>query len=205
MSLALLDTAALPALVLVTITCVALVLSHNWRASILALAVQYIGVFVLAALSWPVEMAVSKLVAGWMACAVLGIAISEAAAVSTESWQEAEKTWPSSRLFRTLASILAVLTMLSVTPEVMQWIPGLQPEQAGGALILVGMGLLHLGFTSHPLRVGLALLTVLSGFEILYAVVETSALVTGLLAAVNLGLALVAAYLLLAPSIEETA
>jgi hypothetical protein len=49
----------------------------------------------------------------------------------------------------------------------------------------------------------LGLLTVLSGFEILYSAVEVSALVTGLLAGVNLGLALVGAYLLLAPTLEE--
>jgi hypothetical protein len=49
----------------------------------------------------------------------------------------------------------------------------------------------------------LGLLTVLSGFEILYAAVETATLVAGLLAAINLGLALVGAYLLAAPSLED--
>jgi len=38
------------------------------------------------------------------------------------------------------------------------------------------------------------LLTVLAGFEIMYAAVESSALVTALLAVVNLGLALAGAY-----------
>jgi hypothetical protein len=37
-------------------------------------------------------------------------------------------------------------------------------------------------------------LTALAGFEILYAAVESSALVTALLAVVNLGLALAGAY-----------
>ena len=67
----------------------------------------------------------------------------------------------------------------------------------------MGMGLLHLGLTNHPFRVTLGLLTVLSGFEILYAAVETSTLVAGLLAGINLGLALVCAYLLVAPLLEE--
>ena len=41
-------------------------------------------------------------------------------------------------------------------------------------------------------------MTVLSGFEILYAAVEGSILVAALLATINLGLALVGAYLLIA-------
>jgi hypothetical protein len=48
------------------------------------------------------------------------------------------------------------------------------------------------------------LLTAFSGFEIIYAVIETSLLVTGLLAVVNLGLALVGAYLLIAPTMEAS-
>jgi len=35
------------------------------------LALQYIGVFLLVSVSWPLEIAVVKLVAGWMASAVL--------------------------------------------------------------------------------------------------------------------------------------
>jgi hypothetical protein len=45
---------------------------------------------------------------------------------------------------------------------------------------------------------------VLSGFEIIYANMESSVLVTGLLAGVNLGLALVGAYLLVAPAMEAS-
>ena len=65
---------AIPAVVLVVITSVILLISQDWRMSISALAVQYVGVFVLVALDWPLEMAVSKLIAGWIAGAVLGMA-----------------------------------------------------------------------------------------------------------------------------------
>ena len=41
-------------------------------------------------------------------------------------------------------------------------------------------------------------MTVLSGFEILYSAVEGSILVAALLATINLGLALVGAYLMIA-------
>jgi hypothetical protein len=71
-----------------------------------------------------------------------------------------------------------------------------------GSALLVTLGLLHLGLTTSILRVVLALLTVLSGFEILYAAVEGSILVAGLLSVVNLGLATVGAYLLVAAAGE---
>jgi hypothetical protein len=90
-----------------------------------------------------------------------------------------------------------------LAPRLVEWLPHFSFPQAAGGTLLIGMGLLHLGLTSQPLRVAFGLLTAVAGFEILYSVVEASALVAGLLAAVNLGLALAAAYLLLAPIMEE--
>jgi hypothetical protein len=65
------------------------------------------------------------------------------------------------------------------------------------------MGLLHLGITAEILRIILGLLTVMAGFEILYATVETSILLAGLLAIVNLGLALAGAYLMTSTPPED--
>ncbi len=48
----------------------------------------------------------------------------------------------------------------------------------------------------------IGLLTALSGFEILYAAVETSVMVAGLQAIVTLGLALIGAYLLAVRGME---
>jgi hypothetical protein len=58
----------------------------------------------------------------------------------------------------------------------------------------------HLGLTSEPLNVIIGLLTMLTGFEILYAAVESSILVAGLLAGTTLGLGIVGSYLLIAGS-----
>jgi hypothetical protein len=69
---------------------------------------------------------------------------------------------------------------------------------------LIGVGLLQLGMSVHPLRIILGLLTVLSGFELIYAGVETSILIAGMQALVVLGLALGGAYLLSAGVNEET-
>lgn len=195
---------AYPAVLLISLTSIVLLVSSNWRWIILILAIQYTGVFLLVAMHWPVEVAAAKIVAGWMASAVLGVAINEASSSTSTAWQETEKSRPSGRLFRLLAAGLVIPTVLSITPHVVEWLDGIGGMQAVGALTLIGMGLLHLGLTAQPLRVVIGLLTILSGFEILLAAVEAVALVAGLLASVNLGLALVGAYLLLAPGMQET-
>ncbi len=73
-----------------------------------------------------------------------------------------------------------------------------------GSLFLIGIGLLQLGITADVLRVTVGLMTVLCGFEILYSAVEGSVLVAALLAVINLGLALVGSYLLIASNSEES-
>ncbi len=189
----------LPAVALVTITSLVLLISRDWRESLVALAIQYLGVFVLVAISWSLEMAAAKVVAGWMAGAVLGVAAINAPG----SWQEEASLWPSGRLFRLLAAGLVGLTVYSLAPRASSWMAGLMLEGIWGGLILIGMGLLLLGLTAQPLRVAIGLLTVVSGFEILYAAEETSILVGGLLAGVTLGIALAGAYMLSAPTMEE--
>ena len=190
---------AFPAAILVSLTGVVLLLSRDWRLSISALAVQYSGVFALVVLSWSTELAAVKLVAGWMAGAVLGMALAGRVGEPIES----DRLELSGLLFRLFSAVLVWLVVYSLAPVVTIRIPEITLTQAIGGLALIGMGLLHLGLTNQPLRVTLGLLTVLAGFEILYAAVEPSSLLSGLLAAVNLGLALVGAYLLTGPGEEE--
>jgi hypothetical protein len=191
------DTLALAAVAVVLVTSLVLLISEDWRWTILALAGQYLGVSFLVWLSWPLEMAVVKLVAGWMAGAVLGttrIGLAE---------PETPLTRPFNVVFRLFAGGLIILVVASLGPIIMDWIASVSLPQVWGAGLLIGMGLLHLGFSDRPYRVVLALLTILSGFEILYAAVEESTLVAGMLAGVNLGLALVGAYVLISPRLEE--
>jgi hypothetical protein len=98
-------------------------------------------------------------------------------------------------LFRFLVAVLVWVLVFTLAPQVVALVP-LPSSLVMGAILLIGMGLVQLGMTTRPLRVLVGLLTVLSGFELLYAAVERSVLVAGLLALVTLGLALVGAYLL---------
>ncbi len=172
-------------------------LSRDWHWAIGILAVQYLGVFWLVHLHWPINMTAVKLVTGWMACATLGIT-----QLGETKYPASETSWPQGRLFRLFCTGLVWLTTFSVATSTAGWL-GIDLTVAWGSLLLIGMGLLHLGITTQPLHVVNGLLTMLSGFEILYATVETSALVAALLAFVTLGLAMTGSILILASSTKE--
>lgn len=188
---------SIPALVIITITSLVLLTGRDWRWMIAALALQYVGVFLLVTLSWPLSVAAIKIIAGWMAGAILG------AANIAGSWITEEKSWPSSRIFHLFASLLVWLVIFSAVPSLSEWLPSAGLSRILGGFILISMGLLQLGLTAHPLRVVIGLLSLLSGFEILYAVLESSLLVAGLLAGINLALALAGTYMINAISLEE--
>lgn len=207
-----LSRVALPAVILLAATSLTILASHRWRYCLFALVLQYAGVFTLVALSWPIALAAVKVITGWMVTLVLGTSI-----LTDDSYQHLSGkvnrlgvhrselgSQPGGAFFRILAAGLVGMVISSTAPRVVDWIPGVQMEQVWGGLVLIGIGLLQLGLTAQPLRVVLGLLTVMSGFEILYASIESATLVVGLLAGVNLALALIGAYLLVSPSLEES-
>lgn len=183
---------------LLFITSLSLLLSHDWRVSIASLGLQYFGVFMLVAVSWPVNFAVVKLVAGWMSASILGVTRGFPSGIKAR-----ERVWPTEWVFRTMAASLVVLAVFSLAPQTRDLMPNINLYQVGGGFLLIGMGLLHHALTQHALQALLGLMTVLSGFEVLYAVVESSTLVAGLLAIINLGIAFVGAYLLATHIVED--
>ncbi len=191
-------TLAWIAVVMILVTSVGLLLVRDWRWTIILLAVQYLGIFILTLQHWPVGMASVKLVAGWMSAAILGMTRS---GLPSQDIDE-QDLWPRGRLFRLFAAGMVVLIVAVATRGVDTIMADAGYAVSGGSLLLIGMGLLHLGITSYILRVVIGLMTVLSGFEVLYSAVEGSILVAALLAVINLGLALVGAYLLVAENTQ---
>lgn len=184
---------------LLLVTSVGILISRDWRLGLGFLGLQYLGVFWLTSQHWPVSMAAIKLVTGWMAIATLGITRLNI----KESDKESEQILPEGRLFRMFTAGIVTVIIVTAAPTVEDIIPGIGMPVIFGSLILMGLGMLHLGMTVQPFRVILGLLTVLSGFEALYAALESSILVAAMLSTVNLGLALVGAYLLSARMPEE--
>ncbi|UYN92016.1 MAG: hypothetical protein KIT70_00625 [Anaerolineales bacterium] len=182
---------------LLLITALYILVNRDWRWAIAALGLQYVWAFLLVLTYWPVELAIVKLVTGWIAASVLGLT-----RVNLPQTAPASGNVPSGVAFRLLAAGLVVLLVLGAAPRLADWSRAFGIYPAWGGLLLIGIGLLQIALRAGFFRSALGLLTLFAGFEILYAAVEASTLVTGLLAAVNLGIALVGSYLLAAPTLE---
>ncbi len=181
---------------LIFATSTTILITRDWRVSLGSLAVQYISVFWLVSRHLPFVMGSVKLIAGWMVVAALGMTRLGL----TNAEEEEESFWPRGRWFQLILVFIVLLVTVGSTSRIEATIPGLGFPVIAGGLLLIGSGVVHLGVTSNILRVTLGLLTLLAGFEIIYAAVESSILVTGFLAVTNLGVGIVGSYLLVAGS-----
>ena len=161
-----------------------------------SLAVLYLGLFLLVINYWSFGLSAVKLVAGWMALAIL--AASQGGEIINRTQLNRQGV-----IFRIIAAVVIWILVFLIAPSVSFLIAQPLPVTWSG-LILIGMGLLQLGMTTQTLKVIIGLLTVQAGFEVFYATVENSVLVAGLLAMITIGLAAVGAYLITLPSLEES-
>jgi len=180
---------------LILATSTTILINRDWRVSLGALAIQYVSVFWLVSRHLPFVMGSVKLIAGWMVVAALGMTRLGLTDLDND---EKDSFWPRGQWFRLILIFIITLVTAGATPRIEAAIPGLGFPVIAGGLLLIGAGVIHLGVTSDLLRAILGLLTMLAGFEIIYAAVESSILVTGFLAVTNLGLGIVGSYLLIA-------
>jgi len=154
------------------------------------LAIQYAAVAWLTGLSLPLQVAAVKLVAGMIACAILAV---------SESKQQQAPAQPAGRefgtTFRLFASGLGLVAAFGLGQRNWFEVPDLREEAILGSTVLLTMGLLQLGLSGSAFRVCLGLMTLLSGFEVVYGLIEPSLAVLALIASIHIGLALVASYL----------
>lgn len=175
-----------------------ILVSRDWRISLGALALQYLAAFWLVSQHLPFAMGSVKLITGWMVVAILGM--TRLSLAQTEK-NEPDAFFPRGAAFRLALMGVVTLAAFGAAPRIEASIPGLGLPVIAGSLILIGAGMVQLGVTSDLMRISLGLLTLFSGFEVIYAAVESAILVTGLLAAVNLGLGVLGSYLLTAGSV----
>lgn len=188
--------------VLLSIAAMGLILSKDWRWSMAFLGLHYAGTFALMLTHWNFTMAGARLLTGLMATILLALTLMDK---PQESLTLDTDNLPGGRLFRIFAGGLVLLSVSQASAVINGWLPDASQPVLAGALSLLGLGLLHLGITTNPLRVILGLLTTLSGFEIIFSVVENSVLVTALLSVVTMMLALVGSYLINQAQPEELA
>jgi len=163
-----------------------------WIVNAIALAIQYLAVFVLLCTVRPVSLAVVKLFVGWMVTLTLFLSL-----ITDGELRKASGLleFSAGEIFRLLAGLFAAFFLAA-------FLPSLQSEvfpQTALPLLLAAFSLLVLGLfqasmISEPFYVIIGLLTFLLGVELLYASLELSILLEALFAGVNLGLALVGAF-----------
>ena len=192
------------AVILVSLTSLGSLLVSDWRITIGFLAVQYTAVFLLIGLEWPLALAITTLIAGWLSGAILGMAVVNLPRSSHSAGSLPISSQRLNPLFNFLAAMLIYLMIVSLAPQIQKWLPLLSLEQSLAALTLLGLGMLRLALDSSPLSTAAALLSVLSGFEVIYATLSSAQFAVGALAVITLLIALAGAYLLLAPMMEET-
>ena len=183
--------------IILLVTSLFILISKNWRFTIIALVIQYVGVFGLVSLIWPLTLAAVKLIVGWMVCSIF----STARIQELRDEENAEEL--SGNLFKIISASLIWVFVFILAPELVKLI-GIPIDIARGSLLLIGIGFIQIGMNRDPMKIIIGLLTILAGFEILYAFLEASILVTGLLALVNLGIAFIGSIILTIPNAEES-
>ncbi|MCA9898541.1 MAG: hypothetical protein H6654_11905 [Ardenticatenaceae bacterium] len=197
----------------VLITAVLVIILWDWRLALAALAAQYFFAGLLFVDVLDPRLAMVKLLAGWFACLILyftarqvnwggrpqDVAADELQNVAPErTFQVGPLRIPTSLPLR----LLLVLLMLWLITSLFQR-PDFALPAIGDSLnylslaifALVVLGLLALALTSEPLKAGMGVFMFLTGFELFYSALDQSATMLILLAAANLVLALVVAYL----------
>jgi len=177
------------AFILIVISAMIILIFRYWLINALAMAVQYLAAFILVSLSWPMGMAVIKLIVGWMATAAVALTLFRQRPTRSATEPEA------SLFFRGLAGLTVILIVFVTAPTLQSNIfPQLDLIIIQGGMVLLTMALMQLGTNSEPYLTIFSLLSFLSGFEVIHAGLEISTLLTGLLAVTNLGLALIGVY-----------
>ena len=175
------------ALMLALGAAIALLLTSNWRFFLLVLAVQYLGVFLLVAVHWNVGLAAVKVVVGWMTVAILG---------SSDSGEEFQLPFSASKtgmIFRFITITIVGVLVYVFSSGFSAWL-GIDESVALSGLLLSVGGILQIGFSGSVLRRIVGILSVLSGFEVIFAPLSDSVLLAGLIAIVHLGIGLAETY-----------
>ncbi|MFW6115564.1 MAG: hypothetical protein ACOC7Y_00720 [Chloroflexota bacterium] len=201
--------AATPAVVGVFITAGFLVVSRDWRLNLISLAAQYFFVAVLMTQVVRVELVAVKGLIGWLICLVFFLTEQQAQSLTRAAGEKSDlplKHWMEGRVagwkhqgvsaraaFAFMGAVMVALAAHAAASAIA--VPHVTPEITLACFVLAGLGVLLLGLTEDPLRVGMGLLMFLSAFDLLYVALEPSLVVTGLMGSISFVIALGMAYL----------
>lgn len=183
-----------PFILILTAGLFLLLLADSRKMILIAFGSVLLMAFVINIQFWPFTFALTKLITGTMAIVILHFSPS----ISSQTVLGPGKT---GIVFRATALAFG-LVLISFSVSSISTFLSLNPEQILISLFMMLCGFIQLGISQNPYRVFLGLLLVFQGFEIIYGSLESSLLINGMLAAVDLLVALVGSYLI-ANSLKE--
>lgn len=176
------------------VTGILLLLSNRRSWLLILLTAQYFLATWLMLGSVQLVSAGAILLAGVLSALMLFLTVSSA---RFQGREPNEPAFPSSVLFRIAVGVLGILASIGALRADIVQLAGLDPMFILGGLFALFSGFMQLGVTRRPLRVAIGLLTMLTGFSVVYIALEPSLAVVALLALVHLGIALTCSYVLL--------
>ncbi|MBN1180229.1 MAG: hypothetical protein JXD18_13540 [Anaerolineae bacterium] len=194
--------AAMPAVGAIFVSLALLLIVRRWQLHALAMAIMYFFSALLYTRVIRPEVAVVKLLIGWMIALTLYMtgryltALQEGAEKTTGEEQTARPPRFSLAAGAPLRS-LVLLTVLMVALAAFVRFPLPQvPGDVGLACYLLAIGGVFLmGLTEDPFRSGMGLLMFLTGFDLFFGALEPSLVVAGLLGVMNFLVALAVTFL----------
>lgn len=196
--------AGAPAIIGLFLTALIIVLTADWRLSLAALLIQYVlAGLVLTRFIQP-EIAVVKILVGVLVVPILYLGTRHTPDMRNSQEAEGENGgslgsplgWgagPMGLVLRLLAVLLVVLALIRLFGTYR--LPLVSIDIAFAALWMGSMGIIGFVLAGGPLRVAPALLTILAGFDLVYATIEPSLAIVGFLGALTLLTALAFSYL----------
>jgi len=196
--------AGLPAIVGLVLTALTIFLTSDWRLSLTALLVQFLLVGVVLTGAIRIEIALVKMLVGVLSVSILYITARriQDSALTRERKLENPKLlgmpvgWDSGPLGLPIRLLVVLLVGMVVLRVFDNYTLTLVPAYMAFAAVWLGaMGVAGLILANEPLRVAPALLTILAGFDLVYATLEPSLAVVGFWSTMLLLAALAFAYL----------
>ncbi len=187
--------------VMAPLAAIVILLVEQRTLKIYALGFQYTMVAWLVAAPLPLQSAAAKLITGLISAFIFYWGAVRGA--PDERLNGSSVSLPRGRVFRITAVLLVVIGTLGVSFEDLMPIETLGPFIQQAAMLLLVLGILGVGLFINPLQVGISLVTIISGFEIIYSVIEPSLAIVALLALVHLGIALTISYFVMIQSEKD--
>mgnify|MGYP000473091889 CR=1 FL=1 len=192
--------AAMPAVFGLFIALGMILVTRRWQIEVLALVLLYFFVGLLHSRIIRPEVALVKALIGWLLCLTLyvtGRYLDERSGKRRPRMQEERLRWLPPLAADTPLRILVLLVVVVIAYLGSVYLP--LPQVAGhvglACYLLAAGGLLLVGISEEPLRVGIGLLLFLSGFDLFFGALEPSLVVAGLFGASNFLIALAVIFL----------